>query len=102
VPFGYIKPKIDNNNCFDSNDELKIIRSHAYIPNFYGFDYSIYSGCFHYEFTGSIDGSPEGYVFTPMGWHYATGSVTKNGINIPYKDSIYISAGGFHTWNIEY
>lgn len=102
IPKGYVKGKIDNVNCFDSNDELKILRSYAHIPNLYGFENSIYSGCFHYEFTGSIDGSPQGYAYCPMGWHYATGTVTKNGITTPFKDSIYITAGGYHTWHLEY
>jgi 5-hydroxyisourate hydrolase-like protein (transthyretin family) len=96
VPYGELKYSINNVSCFDSNDSLILIRSHQ-IPNFYyteSTNKSIYLGCFQYN--GSI------YSQLPMGWHYFEGYHLKNNIKTLFKDSIYITANGFHEWIFNY
>lgn len=102
IPFGFLKGIINNENCFDTNDLLSVQRFYDFNQNFYGTEFSNYLGCYHYEFSGSIDGSPQGYIYAPMGWHYLKGTVTKNNITTQIHDSIYIEEGGYHTWSIDY
>ncbi len=102
IPLGYLRPNIKNINCQNNNDELLIHRIYLFDSRVYGTESSTYGGCYNFEFSGSIDGSPNGFIYAPMGWHKAIGTVTKNNITTPYADSIYVTEGGYHVWNIEY
>ncbi|TSJ40001.1 carboxypeptidase-like regulatory domain-containing protein [Fluviicola chungangensis] len=92
VPYGNLQ--INNTSCFDSNDELKIYRTHS-IPSFYDDvpNPAIYLGCVNQ--TGNMNKAP-------MGWYKYSGTVTKNGIVTPKKDSIYLNEGETKVWNINY
>lgn len=101
VPIGYLKQKVENVSCFDENDLLSIVKSHEIHKNDYGNEI-IWEGCVDWEYSGSLDGSPQGYVFVMMGWHYAKGFVIKNGVQTEIKDSIYVGEQEFVTWHIKY
>jgi hypothetical protein len=94
VPYGNLQININNTACFDSNDELKIIRTHS-IAGFYDNvpNPAVYIGCVNQ--TGNMNKAP-------MGWYKYSGTVTKNGIAIPKKDSTYLSEGETKVWDISY
>lgn len=94
VPYGYLQINIHNISCFDGNDELKIYRTHS-IPGFYDNvpNPATYIGCLNQ--TGNVNKSP-------MGWYKYSGTVTKNGIVTPKKDSIYLNEGETKIWSINY
>ncbi|TSJ40002.1 carboxypeptidase-like regulatory domain-containing protein [Fluviicola chungangensis] len=94
IPYGNLQININNTSCFDSNDELKIYRTHS-IPGFYDDvpNPAIYLGCVNQ--TGNMNKAP-------MGWYKYSGTVTKNGIVTPKKDSIYLNEGETKVWNINY
>ncbi len=94
IPYGNLQININNTSCFDSNDELKIYRTHS-IPSFYDDvpNPAIYLGCVNQ--TGNMNKAP-------MGWYKYSGTVTKNGIVTPKKDSIYLNEGETKVWNINY
>ena len=94
VENGFLKQIKTNQNCFDSNDVLSIIYKHYLLNDYYFDTYGNYYGC--------NPTNQDKYNQVPMGWHFAIGTVTKNGISSPFKDSILVTAGGYHTWNIEY
>lgn len=91
VPIGRLLMNIQNQSCFDSNDnfsftlypsvETDLISSGNFI------------GCYSH-FGGNND--------SKMGWYKIKGNVTKNGITTPFADSIYVTEGGDHIWNINY
>lgn len=91
IPFGYLSRNIKNTVCFDASDVFNGVSTYRHLPELSG--NVIYNGCFeHYG-----NSNP-----APMGWYVIIGTVTKNSITTPFADSIYVTAGGFHTWNIEY
>lgn len=94
VPYGYLQINIHNTSCFDSNDELKIVRSHS-ITGFYDNvpNPAIYTGCVNQ--TGNMNKAP-------MGWYKYNGTVTKNGISTIIRDSIYLNEGESKVWIINY
>jgi hypothetical protein len=94
VPYGNLQININNTSCFDSSDELKIFRTHS-IVGFYDNvpNPAIYTGCVNQ--TGNMNKAP-------MGWYKYNGTVTKNGIVTPKKDSIYLNGGETKIWNINY
>ncbi|AEA43807.1 hypothetical protein [Fluviicola taffensis] len=94
VPYGNLQININNTSCFDTNDELKIYRSHS-IPSFYDNvpNPAIYNGCVNQ--TGNMNKAP-------MGWYKYNGTVTKNGIVTPKRDSIYLNKDETKVWNINY
>lgn len=91
LPKGSLQRNIENANCFDENDLFSfqyIVRSDESLNS-----NGEYNGCF------SNQGSNNRVV---MGWKVIKGTVTKNNITTPYADSIYVTEGGYHIWNIEY
>ncbi|WP_343634604.1 carboxypeptidase-like regulatory domain-containing protein [Fluviicola sp.] len=94
VPYGNLQININNTSCFDSNDELKIYRTHS-IVGFYDNvpNPAVYMGCINQ--TGNMNKAP-------MGWYKYNGTVTKNGIVTAKRDSIYLSEGETKIWNINY
>lgn len=94
VPYGTLQININNTSCFDSNDELKIYRTHS-IAGFYDNvpNPAIYMGCVNQ--TGNMNKAP-------MGWYKYSGTVTKNGVVTSIKDSIYLNEGETKIWNINY
>jgi hypothetical protein len=94
VPYGNLQINIHNTSCFDSNDELKIFRTHS-IEGFYDNvpNPAIYTGCVNQ--TGNMNKAP-------MGWYKYNGTVTKNGIVTSKRDSIYLNEGETKIWNINY
>lgn len=94
VEYGNLQINIKNLSCFDTNDELKIFRTHS-LPDFYNSvpNPAIYSGCI--DNVGSL-------YQAPMGLYTYNGTVTKNGVVTPISDSIYLSAGQSFVWNIYY
>jgi hypothetical protein len=90
---GKLAEDITNINCYDANDLLSIKYTQLNIQNYYENKYLNYKGCFFHD--GNFNS-------VPMGWYKYEGTVTKNGLTTPIKDSIYVTAGGYHTWNIEY
>jgi hypothetical protein len=94
VPYGTLQINIHNLSCFDSNDELKIYRTHSII-GFYDNvpNPAIYTGCINQ--TGNVNKAP-------MGWYKYNGMVTKNGIVTPKMDSIYLNEGESRVWSINY
>jgi hypothetical protein len=94
VPYGNLQINIKNLACFDTNDELSIYRTHS-IFNFYDHvpNPAIYMGCV--DQTGNMNKAP-------MGWYKYSGTVTKNGIILTIKDSIYLNEDETKVWNINY
>lgn len=94
VPYGYLQINIHNTSCFDSNDELKIYRTHS-IVGFYDNvpNPAVYIGCVNQ--TGNMNKAP-------MGWYKYNGTVTKNGIETSKRDSIFLNDGETKIWNINY
>lgn len=94
VPYGNLQINIKNMACFDANDELSIYRTHS-IPNFYDNvpNPAIYTGCV--DQTGNMNKAP-------MGWYKYTGTVTRNGVITPIRDSVYLDQGETKVWNINY
>jgi hypothetical protein len=94
VPYGKLQIKIKNQSCFDSNDELKIFRTHS-ILNFYDNvpNPAVYSGCI--DQVGNMNPAP-------MGWYKYSGTVTKNGSTSLIKDSIFLNEGESKVWEILY
>ena len=94
VPYGNLQINIHNTSCFDSNDELKIFRTHS-IEGFYDNvpNPAIYMGCVNQ--TGNMNKAP-------MGWYKYNGTVTKNGIVTSKRDSIYLNESETKIWNINY
>lgn len=94
VPYGNLQINVNNTSCFDSNDELKIYRTHS-ITGFYDNvpNPAVYTGCVNQ--TGNMNKAP-------MGWYKYSGTVTKNGIVTSKKDSIYLNEGETKVWNINY
>ncbi len=93
VNYGFLSKNISNVNCFNENDLLSIVFSHQDVIDYSFGNLQEYEGCYsHFGNTNSI----------PMGMYKYEGTVTKNGITTPIKDSIYVTAGGYHTWNIQY
>lgn len=94
IPNGELIENINNISCFDSGDILTLNYFHRTLPNRYeGFNPVIHSGCFSYFGDSNT---------VPMGWYVCIGTVTKNNITTPVSDSIYVTEGGNHTWNIDY
>jgi hypothetical protein len=91
IPRGGLAKNTVNIACFDENDQFTIDSYHRSIPDYGG--NATYFGCFQHYGTEN---------FVPMGWHVYIGTVTKNGITTPFADSIYVTEGGSHEWNIEY
>lgn len=94
IPLGKLTENINNISCFNSSDIISLEYFHRSIPNHYeGFNPVEYTGCFsHYGDENNV----------PMGWYVCIGTVTKNGITTPFADSIYVTEGGDHIWDIEY
>ena len=94
VPYGNLQINVNNTSCFDSNDELKIYRTHS-IAGFYDNvpNPAIYTRCVNQ--TGNMNKAP-------MGWYKYSGTVTKNGIVTSKKDSIYLNEGETKVWSIDY
>lgn len=91
VPLGRLLINIQNQNCFDENDDFAF----TWYPSL---DTELissgnFTGC--YSYFGN-------YNDVKMGWHKIEGFVTKNGITTPFADSIYVTEGGNHVWDIEY
>ncbi len=94
VPYGNLQINLKNLACFDTNDELSIYRTHS-IFNFYDHvpNPAIYMGCV--DQTGNMNKAP-------MGWYKYSGTVTKNGMILTIKDSIYLNEDETKVWNINY
>ena len=94
IPNGNLIRNLNNVSCFDSNDLLTITQIYKPLPDLYGPPYIInYNGCINK--TGSNNS-------VAMGWYVWVGTVTKNGITTPFADSIYVTEGGNHVWDINY
>jgi|GEM_PF-1496973 len=93
----YLKLNINNTNCQDSNDLIKLFHTGSDV----GFDNSISgnpiktgSGCYNYLGTNFSD--------VPMGRRFYKWEVTKNSITNIYYDTIYLSPGEYKTYDINY
>jgi hypothetical protein len=94
VPYGNLKYTIKNTSCFDQSDTLLLNIKYQISNINISYSSTIYAGCF--EYIGSV------YSKRPMGWYYFSGYYKKNNVVTTFKDSIYITAGGYHEWVFHY
>jgi hypothetical protein len=101
VPYAYLKQIIKNNNCEGSEDVLNM---HMYLKNFDGGINQEYTrnGCYEFETTGSLDGSPDGYRRVYMGTYVYDYEVVRSGGTTYGTDSITLSTGELGTIEVLY
>ncbi|MDD2983255.1 MAG: hypothetical protein PHQ74_07700 [Crocinitomicaceae bacterium] len=92
-PKGKYKRNFINIDCYDENDKLTVNRYYFKQDLYQNLSQATYLGCETVE--GSI-------AEVPMGWYIVKGLITRNAISTPFADSIYVTEGGTHVWNIEY
>jgi 5-hydroxyisourate hydrolase-like protein (transthyretin family) len=95
IPYGYLKYAIKNSSCFDQFDTL-FYNTKYQIPNI---DHLSNTNVLN---TGCIDFSNSPHIERPMGWYYFSGYFKKNNVVTTFKDSIYVTDGGYHEWIFEY
>lgn len=104
--YAYLKSIVKNINCMDDTDTLLLrqFNKDFILPiNRGGYDYSYtFTGCYDHETNGGVDGSPEGYFRTYMGWHNAEWTAIKEGVVTHGKDSVFLEAGSLGTLPVYY
>jgi len=101
VPYAYLKQIIKNVNCEGSED---ILNMHMFLLNVdSGINQEyVREGCYEYETTVSLDGSPEGYRRVFSGTYiYDYEVVRQSGVTYG-RDSITLNAGEFGTIEVLY
>ena len=97
APCAYLKLKIENVNCSGITDNFKLFHEGSTIGfnNFaQGNPIREGEGCYFYEASKFSD--------VPMGERYYRREVTRNGITEIFYDTIYLNAGEFYTYEINY
>ncbi|MEZ4938397.1 MAG: hypothetical protein R2799_12480 [Crocinitomicaceae bacterium] len=92
-PYGYIRFKLVNLNCFDNSDEIIVYRDNeaGYLASNISFSHN---GC------NSFD--PGLYEKYAMGHYYLSWEVTKNNITTIHYDTIYLNQGDSILYEINY
>ncbi len=97
APCAYLKWRIENVNCSGITDNFKLFHEGSTIGfnNFaQGNPIREGEGCYFYEASKFSD--------VPMGERYYRREVTRNGITEIFYDTIYLNAGEFYTYEINY
>ncbi|PWH84774.1 hypothetical protein [Brumimicrobium oceani] len=89
----YLKLKIKNVNCESPNDEMSLYQGNQ-IGSFNYTQPWEHNGCTFWE--------SNGYSNIPMGEQYYKWEVTRNNITTTYYDTIYLNAGEYRTYEINY
>ena len=94
APCGYLRFRYVNTSCFDENDHIEVYR-YTNLPDYVGFMINAeYEGCTDYEMSN--------FVEVPMGWWFFEWSVTKNGLTENFSDSVFIEAGDYEYYELQY
>ncbi len=93
APCANLKLKINNINCLDENDSMLLYREHS-IKNHYTSNGWLHSGCVNWE--------TNGYSDLPMGNVFYRWEVTRNSNTEIFYDTIYLEAGEYRTYEINY
>ena len=98
TPCAYLKWRIENVNCEGESDNLKVYYLGRQVggqePPIIGALIRDGDGCYFFESNGFND--------VPMGERYYRREVTRNGITEIFYDTIYLNAGEFYTYEINY
>jgi hypothetical protein len=89
----YLKLKIENVNCLGENDVMKLYQGNQ-VNTFNYTNAWTHNGCAIWSSTDYSD--------IPMGENYYKWEVTRNGITETFYDTIYLNAGEYKTYNIDY
>lgn len=89
----YLKLKIENVNCEGPSDEMLLFQGNQVGSYNYNQPWS-HNGCAFWE--------SDGYSNIPMGEQYYKWEVTRNNITNTYYDTIYLNAGEYKTYEINY
>lgn len=101
APCAYLQLKINNINCLGAEDTLIVFQGNQIGT----FDYSEpwhHLGCAMWESPGGTDGCPLGYSCVAMGEQYFKWEVIRNGTMEVYYDTIYLDAGEYEIFEINY
>ena len=93
APCAHLKLKITNVNCEGINDTMVLYRKHA-IADYYSNNGWLHVGCANWE--------TNGYSDLPMGEIYYKWEVTRNGTTNTFYDTLYLNAGEYKTFEINY
>ncbi len=89
----YMKLKIENVNCQGANDKIILYQGNQV-------------GSFNYSQPWEHDGcalwESNGYSDIPMGEQYYKWEVTRNNVTTTYYDTLYLNAGEYKTYDINY
>jgi hypothetical protein len=98
APCAYLKWRIENINCEGASDKIKVYYLGRQVggqePPIIGALIREGDGCYFFE---SND-----FNEVPMGERYYRREVTRNGITEIFHDTIYLNAGEFYTYEINY
>ena len=101
VPYAYQKQIIKNVNCEGSGDQLELNIKLLNLEDKYHETLNI-DGCYEYETTGSLDGSPDGYRRILAGTYiYDYEVVRQSGISYG-SDTITLNDGEMSTIEVLY
>ena len=92
-PYGYIKHKFVNVNCFDSFDSFIL-----YTTSEAGYT----NPSLGWEHIGCVNFTQSSYSSYPMGHYYFRWEVTKNNITTIHYDTIYLNQGDSILYEINY
>jgi len=101
VPRAYLKLIINNDNCLGSNDTLRLYQGNQIGTFDFTKNWDLI-GCINWESPGGTDGCPLGYSCIPMGAQYFKWEVIKSGVTDVFYDTIYLDAGEYKTFEINY
>ncbi|WP_343788054.1 hypothetical protein, partial [Wandonia haliotis] len=98
APCAYLKWRIENVNCGGESDFIEVYYLGREVggqePPIIGALIREGGGCYFFE--------SEGFNDVPMGERYYRREVTRNGITEIFYDTIYLNAGEFYTYEINY
>lgn len=96
VPYAYMKQIIKNVNCEGTGDQIELNIKLFNLESKYNETLTI-DGCYEYETTGSLDGSPDGYRRVYMGTYIYDYEVTRQSGTTYGSDTITLNDGEMGT-----
>lgn len=94
---GYLKLSINNTSCVNDSDKISVYRKLLSIPN-----HETWSATHPYIQQGCEQTISPSYFSVIMGKYHFWWKVTKNNVTNTYNDTIYIQAGEYKTYTINY
>jgi hypothetical protein len=88
----YLNLNINNINCEGPGDIMNLRAKQSYT------EWHIWSN----EYMGCISSNSSDYFEVPEGWTFYEWKVNRNGIITNFKDSIFLSPGGYGIFNMNY